>query len=92
MTKPHEETWDGTVQWGWVLVEGGGLGGKAPLQPLEGERMRLAAQAPAMARLLLRVHALGNTLSGCPICKAITGPHTPNCELDAVLRAAGVLP
>lgn len=55
-------------------------------------RSCLIAQAPAMARLLLEAHDLGNSLIGCPICRAVDGPHTTDCELTAVLRAAEVLP
>ncbi len=90
MTKPHEETWDGSIQWGWVLVEG-----TASLQPLDGERMRLAAQAPAMARLILDIEWSGARHGGepcCPSCDAMVGEHAPDCELATVLRAAGVLP
>jgi len=49
---------------------------------------KLAAQAPAMARLLLEATGYDGD---CCICRLI-GRHTPDCELAAVLRAAGALP
>lgn len=59
------------------------------------ERARLAAAAPAMARLLLS--RVDNADPGrdavnfyCFACSR-GGSHDPDCELIAVLRAAGVL-
>lgn len=94
MTKPHEEKWtahkDCVVMvdgWRTVFVSHEDMGPEPSR-----ERAQLAAQAPAMARLLLRVHDVAATTEGCPICKDIFGPHRGDCELVAVLRAAGVLP
>ena len=66
-------------------------------------RVRLAAQAPAMARLLLELEWAGSgfrdtgnvrtTWKACPRCFEHKGtPHKEDCELATVLRAAGVLP
>lgn len=60
-------------------------------------RARLAAQAPAMARLLLKLEwSNANAQDGateCPDCG--NGPvegHSKTCDLATVLRDAGVLP
>lgn len=59
-------------------------------------RAKLAAQAPAMARLLLK-HQWASTVEDgpmvCPECSS--GPierHSEDCEIARVLRDAGVLP
>ena len=73
-------------------------------KPEDEARARLAAQAPAMARLLLAMQwsAKGDGLYERPICPVCGGAkdapqkgaagHAPDCELVAVLRAAGVMP
>jgi hypothetical protein len=58
-------------------------------------RAQLAAQAPAMARLLLKaVHKQPTGQEwGCLGCGAWEeGDHEPECELTKVLRDAGVTP
>ena len=64
-------------------------------------RARLAAQAPAMARLLLQTMRAADPEGPpqahlCPFCLSWSVPeereHHPECEAQAVLRAAGVLP
>ncbi len=104
-TKPHEETWrivydrleyetedDAGIVADFVQEHANAM------KPIETERMRLAAQAPAMARLLLTLEwdglQYGDSEPSCPVCQAYTRDrkHTENCELATVLRAAGVLP
>lgn len=98
--KPHDETWandDESPGWGEIRLvstpEDVGEGDPESIWIGEfntPERRRLAAQAPAMARLLLQVNA-----RECPVCgdaKFPTAPHRDGCEFAAVLRAAGVLP
>lgn len=116
MTKPHEETWTLTEDEGGPVIDMGafhhGEGSErrslgvsaidwASMRGSASEaQMRLAAAAPAMARLLLRVRRVdtsdGEFYPRCVICqKDQTGAkheHTKDCELVAVLRAAGVLP
>ncbi len=97
MTKPWEETWTDET-----IFE---IGDPSIIRGIhdrsDDERRRLAAQAPAMARLLLKLGAQwGLTDDGyrrCASCEAEGHavnpvPHTPDCELVAVLRSAGVLP
>lgn len=107
--KPHEETWEAlafsvecknslgqNVAWARFDFD--------PATIWESEaRAKLAAQAPAMARLLLE---LLKGVSGqmesewCPVCYAgIPGMgklerkgHKPDCALVSVLRDAGVIP
>lgn len=100
MTKPHEETWEATKQ-GHVRDVAGGdlLRGEAWEGPPDIERARLAAQAPAMARLLLKLEWSGLVFGDsktCPDCYCSRpdgsfGGHAAECELASVLRAAGVL-
>lgn len=117
MTKPHEETWrwdeaekvivrgersaddDASPETWRVIVETDG----GHYAPRTGER-ELIAQAPAMARLLLKLE--WGTLDTCPSCGGlgVAIPDNPmtgsvaatgnraDCELVTVLRAAGVLP
>jgi hypothetical protein len=69
----------------------------------DADRARLIAQAPAMARLLLKLGGHGvyavndDGLRVCRECEAwehaVREPvHEPHCKLAAFLRAAGVLP
>ncbi len=104
--KPHEETWEvfeankgfpafaartRTIAEGAYEVR--------VFESLSGEdddieRAKLAAQAPAMARLLLKIEWNGGAQgdSGmCPSCFQFPTKHAPDCELATVLRAAGVL-
>ena len=66
-------------------------------EQVSADRAKLAAQAPAMARLLLK-HQWVKDESGdgrryCPACPMDEEQgHYDNCEILAVLRAAGVLP
>lgn len=117
MTKPHEETWEvfeankgfpafaartRTIADGAYEV--------SVIESLSGSeddvgRVQLAAQAPAMARLLLKLqwassHPHDETMAVCPNCggfearwsKDRAAGHEDHCELVAILRAAGVLP
>lgn len=118
MTKPWEEDWsykregysgDATehvvtpgnqAHFGWVDGLGGAYGQSS--DDADAGRARLAAQAPAMARLLLAVEwsasvDLGDELEPCcPCCHKMhhngSGTHATDCELVTVLRDAGVLP
>ncbi len=99
--KPHEDTWTTNAN-AEIRIENGTLIA-GYLRP---DVARLAAQAPAMARLLLDLHTEGHLTSTgsreCVSCAStwrerITGkPYEPrhydSCELATVLRAAGVLP
>lgn len=59
----------------------------------EGGRARLAAQAPAMARLLLAGQWICEERGDmCRHCEKLESEgHAPDCELATVLRFAGVL-
>lgn len=103
MTKPHEETWrfcPSEAHSGFVAFpQGGEMVVKydpANYSHDEGAaRARLAAQAPAMARLLLKVEwVIREGELRCTMCGwlKVEGEHATDCELAAVLRAAGVLP
>lgn len=77
---------------GWVLVSPSG--DRAPLQPLMGERLRLASAAPEMVRALLLVEWNGGAGRGdCSDCEADRyldgGHHASDCDLDAALTKAG---
>ncbi len=89
MTKPHEETWEAWPDGDVHVVRGTTMNIEA------GSRAPLIAQAPAMARLLLKIEWNGGAQgdSGmCPSCFQFPTEHAPDCELATVLRAAGVLP
>lgn len=105
MTKPHEETW---VACGGHRVETPDGKVEPTVNPPEREPAicALISQAPAMARLLLRLEwstfytdscngPSGLRCAGhCPECDVERGAdaqHKPDCELASVLRAAGVL-
>lgn len=94
--RPHEETWSAEEvvvarddgQW---IARFSPSPGVSP--DFEATRAQLAAQAPAMARLLLE--AIDITADYCPWCGARLEEdekHTDGCAAAAVLRAAGVLP
>lgn len=105
MKKPHEETWsyvygnpptlklepddgDGIIIAGFYCNE-------REEADQEKARSRLAAQAPAMARLLLVMEwiDIGGGDDGCPSCGRWKHKgHAPDCGLVTVLRAAGVMP
>jgi hypothetical protein len=107
--KPHEETWTSDGErvelcedqppYGSVVVKTvARFLCHAPDDCTEAERALLAAQAPAMARLLLELEWAGHPESTCPACgrhsDGLYGDppeHAPDCRLVAVLRAAGVL-
>ena len=61
------------------------------------KRARLAAQAPAMARLLVRLQWSGrdgrDNDVACPVCGGweSIGDHEPDCDLVKVLKAVGVI-
>lgn len=91
--KTHEETWTEDPDDSTMIKTGDGAGSadfdepardNADVEPSierRQARAKLAAQAPAMARLLLEMHERGS-FDGCHDESAV----------DAVLRAAGVLP
>jgi hypothetical protein len=115
--KPHEETWrvvdephntwaivgpDSDVPFAATPDRLRSVTGEAP--EADRARARLAAQAPAMARLLLDIEALAD--DWCTVClghlkydgrdlkegaTVAERNHAPDCRLVAVLRAAGVL-
>jgi hypothetical protein len=103
--KAWEETWRQSEAYpGDVFGDGGGdiLFEGTTSDNEAHARAKLAAQAPAMARLLLKlqkvVFAVGwENVGGCAACHDGSGwtgdpvEHTPDCELAAVLRAAGVV-
>ena len=114
--RPHEEMWTVLAQWSepktgerggpWHVVKSGqsiGVFGDGCSNPA---RAQLAAQAPAMARMLLGIHQRGVTVACtqhnetvCPFCEAHFSEeyhlplptHAPDCALVAVLSAAGVI-
>lgn len=112
MTKPWEETWEAEahgnacecssrVRLVGDSTEGGELffandGARAVAMHA---RLKLAAAAPEMARMLDRLEwtaNLGQNTYGCGICSrevsrtAKRSEHYPDCELLALLRKAGV--
>ncbi len=99
MTKPHEEAWTddlGDLSNGtFPFFEMGSChDGKAAHQA----RVRLAVQAPSMARLLLdiqwagRAGPAGDVDGGCPASqRERPEEHAPDCAIATVLRAAGVI-
>ena len=120
MTRPIDETWscDGgciDMDAPSVVHRIGSFGQSSAVQAETDRneaRARLAAQAPAMARLLVDLEwgadiCIGYdniTALGCPSCGGLqhdpgnradfdhqTVGHDPDCELVAVLRAAGVV-
>lgn len=94
MTKPHEETWEACLGEQVHVVNGRTMN----IDVGNAARVKLIAQAPAMARLLLKLQwsglAYGDGEPCCPACQADErdGKHSDVCELVATLRAAGVLP
>jgi hypothetical protein len=90
MPRPHEETWEVTDRGACLgpVDEPGAIAEHMTGQSEQDRaRLILAAQAPAMARLLLE---LGERR--CPICEwSASDNHHPECRYAAVLRAAGVL-
>lgn len=103
MTKPHEETWkvaNGSIvrDRSPATEQGTSLWPQESLADLtcDAAHAALIAQAPAMARLLLKVQWGDRSLSepGCHVCFTTerSGAHADDCEFAAVLRSAGVLP
>lgn len=97
--KPHEETWDIVIQGdgGFSVFKVGGeneddIGFFHGYTPESSARAKLAAQAPAMARLLLKATVKpGGDEWGCLGCGTWEeGEHTEDCKLLAILRDAGV--
>ena len=97
--KPHEETWVHESDEGVHFVTTGPDGFRGTFD--DAECAKLAAQAPAMARLLLKLEWSAEPDDGgsCPVCggwapgvAGINAGHHAGCELATVLRAAGVLP
>lgn len=99
MTKPHEEEW--SVDGSEIFIaprntlaeffsgeerEARRADGSVPER--DTERAQLAAQAPAMARLLL---ANEWVFDHCIGCNGQFPDHEVDCEFVAVLRAGGVL-
>ncbi len=93
--KPHEETWSANVNGAAMVCNEDGHGqGVFMFDKDDHARARLAAQAPAMARLLLEgqwnCEERGDLCQHCGRLKR--EGHAPDCDLAVVLRAAGVLP
>jgi hypothetical protein len=104
--KPWEETWEAQR---YVIEMAGDAGRKLgefiddnddPGWPsCDRDRAQLAAQAPAMARLLLELQWIsqesdeGYLPPQCMVCEAYqeSTEHAPDCELMAVLKKAGVV-
>ena len=97
--RPYEETWSAKE----VVVARDDGKWIARFSPSPGEspdveaaRAQLAAQAPAMARLLLEMEwaaNLGHNTYGCALCQRDpSAGHDPDCALVAILSAAGMLP
>lgn len=88
--KPWEETWSYTMQYDQDMGPALFANGQSILSAHEWERepeearIKLIAQAPAMARLLL---VLDSWLSN-----GRKTPHYNQLDIQKVLRAAGVLP
>ena len=81
--KPWEETWTESEVWTFDQDD-------SPFDEVC-TRVKLAAAAPEMARLLLDLEWMGEPGGyRCPSC-ADYHRHRPNCRLVAVLRKAGVL-
>lgn len=55
------------------------------VEAADAARDRLAAAAPDMARVLIRLSKLA-----CPFCRRDPGECSRTCEVDAALRKAGV--
>ncbi len=106
--KPHEETWSAAREEyaGYdcmtdAVVVRTEKGARVCDFTVDNPRARLAAQAPAMARLLLELEwpTCADYGGYCRICQndrpypaAKPGDgHAPDCALVAVLRAAGVV-
>ena len=97
VSRPHEEDWTADGDQVWChhpkcgplrIARVDALG----VPPLEFANAKLIAAAPAMARLLLSDVMWHH--ARCVACDGHRhqGGHTDDCELVAVLRAAGVLP
>lgn len=94
MTRPIEETWH--LEHLLVINQAGkprfGSGSRVGVDFDEDQAaLRLAAQAPAMARLLLSEDRWHH--AECVVCGGHRHQegHAPDCALIAVLRAAGVV-
>lgn len=91
MTKPWEETWtfddDNSAVHFPDHTSGLQLGGAPVENSVAMGRLQLAAAAPEMARMLMRVADLPHN-DDCPVCN--TWPHADECKLILVLRKAGV--
>jgi hypothetical protein len=84
--KPHEETWKkGALSPTDIETSDGSM----VADFFDEARAKLAAQAPAMARLWLRHQFADDGL--CPDCLG-EGKHQVACEIPTALRAAGVIP
>ena len=64
-------------------------------EAVDGERAKLAACAPEMARMLLAVEWQGymphmKSTGSCPSCEGDEPRHAPDCAFDALLRKTGV--
>lgn len=90
--KPWEETW-AVVETVVSRDDGQWLARFSPspgVSPdFEAARARMAAQAPEMARMLLRLQHAPENGGACAWCGCMDC--YPDCELGAVLRAAGVV-
>jgi hypothetical protein len=94
--KPWLETW--TVEDETIYFDhpnrAGAFHGDASHEDEDRARAKLAAAAPEMARLLLKLEIVGDGAGYCPACHVLRPdlPHKDSCEWVTVLTKAGVLP
>lgn len=97
--KPHEETWRVDLSDSGVFRVDTTEGERVAIVGDSRERAKLAAQAPAMARLLLKLEWEAEDETGLLFCATCAGQpqdqggsgHRKGCEWRAVLRDAGVI-
>ena len=101
MTRPIDETWrvyNGTAGRDDVALEGTrdvileSVGACQGFSEQAEARVRLAATAPTMARLLLSAYPNDSQCFACHHTDSDRPNHAADCALVAVLRAAGAIP